>query len=203
MDWAHLVAFNLTLLAAIVTPGPALLYALRVSLVEGRAAGVLTGIGLGLVAAMWTALALLGLDRLFVLVPWAYGAAKIAGALYLIWIAWGTWRAARRPIPHAAEAPRLGRAVLRGAALNLANPKSVLFAAAVLVVIFPGNLSPVAMGIVVLNHLAVEIAFYTAFATLLSRPAARSAYLGAKPVLDRIAGMVMGALGIRLLLDRG
>ena len=181
----------------------ALIYALRVSIVEGRRAGILTGIGLGLVAAMWTGLALLGLDRVFALVPFAYGALKIGGALYLLWVAWKTWRDARAPLSEAARSVRPGRSLLRGAAINLANPKSVLFAAAVLIVIFPADLPAPAMAVIVLNHLAVEVAFYTILATVLSRPAARAAYLGAKTVLDRIAGAVLAALGLKLLFSRG
>ncbi|SFH32953.1 Threonine/homoserine/homoserine lactone efflux protein [Palleronia marisminoris] len=201
MELAHLIAFNATLAAAILSPGPALIYALRVSIVEGRRAGILTGIGLGVVAAMWTGLALLGLDRVFALVPFAYGALKIGGALYLLWVAWTTWRDARAPLA-AAHPVRAGRAILRGAAINLANPKSVLFAAAVLIVIFPADLSPTAMGAIVLNHLAIEVAFYTILATALSRPAARAAYLGAKTALDRFAGIVLATLGLKLLFSR-
>ena len=71
MGWDHLLAFNLTLLAALASPGPALLLALRTSLVAGPRAGIATGLGLGAMAAGWTALALLGLEAVFVVVPWA------------------------------------------------------------------------------------------------------------------------------------
>ena len=46
MDWTHLLAFNLTLLAAMAAPGPALLFALRQSIAGGFATGVATGAGL-------------------------------------------------------------------------------------------------------------------------------------------------------------
>ena len=202
MEPVRLIAFNATLAAAILSPGPALIYALRVSIVEGRRAGILTGIGLGLVAAMWTGLALLGLDRVFALVPFAYGALKVGGALYLLWVAWMTWRDARAPLATAPRPARAGRALLHGAAINLANPKSVLFAAAVLIVIFPADLPAAAMGAIVLNHLAIEVAFYTLLATALSRPAARAAYLDAKTALDRVASAVLAALGLKLLFSR-
>ena len=88
MSAEHLIAFNLALLAALASPGPALLVAIRTSLSAGRRAGAAVGLGLGLVAACWTLMALLGLDAVFALAPWAYAAAKIAGALYLLYIAW-------------------------------------------------------------------------------------------------------------------
>ncbi|WP_425039307.1 hypothetical protein [Primorskyibacter sp. S187A] len=47
MGWEHLVAFNITLLAAILSPGPAMLYFIRTTLAEGRRAGIFTVLGLG------------------------------------------------------------------------------------------------------------------------------------------------------------
>jgi len=196
-----LLAFNAVLAAAILSPGPALLFALRTALADGRAAGIAAGLGLGLVAGLWTLAALLGLEALFTLFPWAYFALKLAGAVYLLHIAWRTWRAARAPVAEATRKPR-GRAFLDGVLINLGNPKSVLFAASVLVVIFPKGLSGGEIALITLNHMVVEWLFYTGFATLMSGAAARRAYLGAKPWIDRAAALLLGALGLKLLVSR-
>ena len=201
LEAAQLLAFNGALLAAMAAPGPAALMAVRASLAGGRAAGIATGLGLATIAAGWTLAALLGLDALFALFPWAYGAARLAGAGYLLWLAWGLWRDARRPV--GAAPPRTGRArVVEGMLVNLANPKSVLFAAAVLVVIFPAEMSLAARLTVALNHFVLEAIVYAALATALSTPAARAGYLRLKARFDRIAAVVLGALGLRLLLER-
>ncbi|MBS0122769.1 LysE family translocator [Thetidibacter halocola] len=200
MDWTHFLAFNLTLLAAMAAPGPALLYALRQSIAGGFRTGVATGAGLGLVASLWTAAALLGLEAVFRLVPAAFVAVRIAGALYLLWIAYGLWRDAHLPV---ADSARPGaRAFFGGMLVNLANPKSVLFAASVLVVIFPPGLTLADKALVVANHFAVELTVYALFAALLSTPPARAGYLRLKPAIDRAAAAVLGALGLRLLLGR-
>lgn len=204
MTAAQLAAFALTLAAAFVVPGPAMLLALRNTLTGGLAAGIVTGAGLALVAASWTGAALAGLNALFGLVPFAYGAMKLAGAAYLLWIALRIWREAGAPLGPT-QAPgrrRLGRAFASGLLVNLSNPKSVLFAAAVLVVIFPAGLGPGDATLVVLTHFTLEILGYTLIALTLSRPAARAAYLRAKLWIDRIAGAVLAALGLRLLLSR-
>lgn len=200
MTLAHLIAFNLALAAALVSPGPALLYAIRTALSAGRAAGIATGLGLGTMAALWTLAALLGLEGLFRAFPWAYAAMKAAGALYLIWIAVQTWRSARDPVAETARPRR--RAFLGGALVNLANPKSVVFAAAVLVVIFPPGLAVADKALIVLNHLAVEAAFYSVLAVSMTTPAVSRRYLALKPAFDRIAAVILGALGARLLVDR-
>lgn len=200
MTWPHLLAFNLTLLAAMAAPGPALLFAVRQSMAGGFRVGAATGAGLGLMAACWTGAALLGLEMLFALFPFVYGAMKIAGALYLLWIAWGLWRNARQPV---ADSARPGaRAFLGGLMVNLLNPKSVLFAASVLVVIFPAGMGMGAKALIVLNHFLVELCVYSLFAALLSTPPARAGYLRARGIIDRVAAAVLGALGLRLLFSR-
>ena len=201
LEAGQLLAFNGALLAAMAAPGPALLMAVRASLAGGRAAGIATGAGLAIVAAGWTLAALLGLDALFAAFPWAYAAARLAGAAYLLWLAWGLWRDARAPMPEAP--PRSGRArVVDGMLVNLANPKSVLFAAAVIVVIFPAEMSLAARLAVAANHLVLEIAVYAALACLLATPTARAAWLRLKGALDRTAALALGALGLRLLLEK-
>ncbi|MEI4195180.1 LysE family translocator [Roseovarius sp. E0-M6] len=201
MDAGHLIAFNLTLIAALISPGPAMLVALRTSLTEGRRAGALVGMGLGMAAALWTLLALLGLSVAFTLFPWAYLALKVLGAGYLLYLAVTIWREARTPLS-AAPPRRTGGHVLRGLLVNLGNPKSMLFAASVLVVIFPRDLGMGGALLITLNHLAVEWLAYGAFAAMLSTRPARDGYLSLKPLLDRIAATVLAALGLRLLLQR-
>ena len=199
-EFGHILAFNLMLLAAWITPGPALMLLLKTTLTGGRAAGVATGVGLACVAALWTAAALLGLDIVFELFPAAYVAVKTLGAAYLIYIAWTMWRDARAPLTASPDAQ--ARAFRSGLILNLTNPKSVLFAGAVLVVIFPPDLTPGAKALIVGNHLVVEVLAYGLFAWLAGAPAVGRGYLRLKPHFDRAAGAAMGALGLRLLLDR-
>ncbi len=200
MDAGQLVAFNLALLAALVSPGPALLYALRTTLASGRAAGIATGCGLAFMAAAWTMMALIGLDGLFRLFPWAHLTFKIIGALYLVFIAWRTWRSAHDGVGAAAR-PN-AQAFLGGLLVNLANPKSILFVFSVLVVIFPPGLYALQKSIIVVNHLIVEIVAYTSFAMLLSTGPVSARYIRAKPVIDRFAALVLGGLGVRLILER-
>lgn len=200
MDWAHILAFNLALFAAILSPGPALIMAMQASLTGGRAAGVAVGAGLATMAAAWTLAALLGLETVFAVAPWSYTALKTAGVAYLVWIAVQTWRGAKRP---PVRNTRSGaQSYGAGLLVNLGNPKSVLFAAAVLVVIFPPELSLGQSLAIAFNHLAVELVFYAAIARALSAAPVSRRYLRLKPALDRVSAVVLGALGLRLLFDR-
>ena len=196
---AQMVAFNAALLLAVAAPGPAFLVCLQASLRGGLREGVVTGAGLALVAALWTLAALLGLDLLFETVPAAYTGLRIAGALLVLAFAIRIWMTARIPVDAAPPASRR-RAFLRGALLNLGNPKSILFSAGVILVVLPPDLSAAEMAFVTLNHAALELAVYAALAALMSRDAVRARYLAAKPSLMRAMALVLGGLGVRLLV---
>jgi threonine/homoserine/homoserine lactone efflux protein len=137
---------------------------------------------------------------LFALFPWAFAVLKMAGAAYLIYLAIQTWRGASTPL---GDAPKTdGRTFFDGFLVNLGNPKSVLFAAAVLVVVFPPGLTGAQIAFVTLNHLLIEVLFYSACAVILTAPAARARYMRAKPLMDRTAALLLGGLGLKLLLQR-
>ena len=84
MTAQSLVAFNLLLLVALASPGAAMLFVIKATVISGRLAGILAGLGLGFAAACWTLAAFLGLQSVFTLFPWAYLSLKTIGALYLI-----------------------------------------------------------------------------------------------------------------------
>jgi threonine/homoserine/homoserine lactone efflux protein len=195
-----LIAFNIALLAALITPGPALLVAVQAAVGKGRRAGAGTGIGLALMAATWTAAALLGLDVIFRLFPSVYVVARAAGAVYLLYLAVQIWRSARKDVePFALDARR---AFMRGITVNFLNPKSVLFAAAVLVVVFPHDLGLAGCALVVVNHFVVELMFYMAVAVCAGSASIGDRFVQAKVVFNRGAAVVLGALGVRLLTSR-
>ena len=200
MTFEHLIAFNAVLIVSILSPGAAFLMAVRSTVANGRRVGIATGLGLGIMASLWTLAALLGMDAVFTLFPWAFAALKIGGAAYLIYLAIKTWRSASTPLGNAPKAQ--GRAFIDGFLVNLGNPKSVLFAAAVLVVVFPANLTATEIALITLNHLTLEILFYTACAFILSAPVARARFIRIKPVIDRSAAVLLGGLGLKLLLQR-
>ena len=200
MTFGQLLAFNLALLVAIASPGPALLMAIRTTLSGGRRAGIAVGAGLGLMAATWTPMALLGLGIVFELFPAVYVAARIAGAAYLLYLANRIWRDASAPVEARGEPAR--HAFRQGFLINLLNPKSVLFAAAVLVAVFPAGIGTVESLIIVVNHFLVEVAFYTALALCLSTDVVARRYMRAKAYIDRLAAAVLGALGLRPLWSR-
>ena len=145
-------------------------------------------------------MALLGLVVIFELFPMLYIGAKILGGAYLMYLAYRMWRYASAPIN--TRIPAVKHAFGQGFLVNLLNPKSLLFAAAVLVAVFPAGISVIHTVVIVINHFLVEVAFYTILAFCMSTQAVSERYIRAKASIDRGAAGVLGVLGVRLVLSR-
>ena len=140
-------------------------------------------------------MALIGFAAVFELFPAAYVGARTAGAAYLLYLAYRMWRNASTPMDALPEPAH--HAFRQRLFINLFNPKSVLFAAAVLIAIFPGGLGAVNSAVIAVNHLLIELSFYTALAFCLNTEAVTARYLRARTWIDRGAAAVLGALGLR------
>lgn len=121
--------FALAALALVLTPGPNMVYCVSRTLVQGRSAGMvsLAGVLLGFVVHL--AAAALGLTALLMAVPLAFDAIKLAGAAYLLWLAWAAVRPGGAAPFEARALPVDGSGTLfrMGFLTNLLNPKVAMF----------------------------------------------------------------------------
>jgi len=189
-----------------LTPGPNMLYLLSRTVFQGRRAGLVSwsGTSLGLSFHMLTAA--LGLSAVLMAVPVAYDAIRLAGAAYLLWLAWTTIRGATGDAVSPLALPAVPDRVLfrQGVTASVLNPKVALFYLA----LFPQFIDPagpVLMQSVVLGLVnigvtaAVDGGVVLLAATLARRITARPGWMRAQ----RIAlGGVFGALAAWLALDR-
>ena len=195
----QLALFIGTLSVAILSPGPGVIAVSQSAFALGRRRALPYGWGLALGASIWCVFALLGLTVIFRALPWTYVALKILGGAYLVWIAFKMWRHASDPLPDPAESSR-GMGFFGGMMLNLSNPKPALFYSAVLLSIFPVLLSAGDKLAIYATAVSVELAFYTALASLMALPWLRRRYYAAKFWIDRAAGLAIGLLGLSLIL---
>lgn len=126
-DLATLLPFVAAVLVIAITPGPDMAFFLGRAVSQGRAAGLAAVAGATTGILIHTTLVAVGLSALIAAAPTAYLALKIAGALYLAWLAvqqirHGSTLAVERP----AQAS-LAATWASGVAINLLNPKIVLF----------------------------------------------------------------------------
>jgi threonine/homoserine/homoserine lactone efflux protein len=92
VPFATWLVFLLACIALVATPGPNVLYLVSRTLAQGRAAGFVSLAGTATGFLFHVLAAALGLSALLAAVPLAYDTIRIAGAVYLAWLAWATWR---------------------------------------------------------------------------------------------------------------
>jgi threonine/homoserine/homoserine lactone efflux protein len=189
-----------------ISPGPSFLFVTRTSVALSRRDGMAAALGMGLGAAFFCALALIGLRAVIAQVEWVYIGFKMLGGAYLLYLAWRLWRGAATPITvQDLQAGRsragLARSFLLALATQLSNPKTILVISGIFAALLPAHV-PVWMLLAIPPiQFVVETSWYTFVAAVMSSPAPRSVYLRARKWIDRAAGCVLGALGLRLILE--
>lgn len=194
------LALIAVLTPAILSPGPSIIAATQLALAQGRDKAVPYGLGLAFGASLWCLFALFGLAVIFKLYPPLFHAAKIAGGFYLLYMAWGLWRAARSPLPPAAER-RFGNGFVGGIILSLSNPKPALFYSAVILTVFPNPQGAMMFAAIYATALATELFWYTVVTTSMSTNAMRKRYLNAKFWIDTAAAIALTALAVLLIFN--
>ena len=126
LDTTNLLSVALAFLVVTASPGPANIAVATVAMSWGRRAGLLFGAGLAAGLAFWGVIAATGLGALLQGSAQALTALKIAGGLYLLWLALISGRSALKPSSREAATLRQGRWFRRGLLLNLSNPKAVV-----------------------------------------------------------------------------
>lgn len=117
------------------TPGPANIFAIATGARGGRAAALQAVVGMNCATLTWFGAAALGLGALALAFPKAFHLLTYAGAAYLVWLAFSALRQAQGQEASDAQAPTgalKGQALWQGFAVQIANPKAILFFTAVL-----------------------------------------------------------------------
>jgi len=132
--------FSAACFALASTPGPDMLLIASRSVSQGRTAGFASLAGAQVGTYSHALAAALGLSELFLAVPMAYNAVRFAGAAYLLYLAWKTFRTEGTLLLPTKELSRHshGQIFRQGLLTNLLNPKMVLFVLA----LFPQFVRP-------------------------------------------------------------
>lgn len=116
-------------------PGPANIFMIATGVRSGPGAVLRTMAGMNAASLVWIAGAALGLGALAVAFPFYFGLLAIAGGLYVGWLGVKSlWSAIVGGAAHieATRAPTPGAAFRDGFAVQISNPKAIVFFSAVL-----------------------------------------------------------------------
>ncbi len=212
---ASLVVFIGIAALLTITPGADMALVARNTFAAGRRAAFLTTLGVASGCLAHAVASSVGLSAILARSAVAFEVVKTVGAAYLVFLGLRALLAARRPDGRgssprdhgASVAPRTGSPLLgpfaQGFLTNLLNPKVALFYLTFLPQ-FVNPARPVLPQSVLLGsiHVAMGLAWLTAYAAALGRLGevfARSAF---RRRLEALTGAVLLALGVKLALER-
>lgn len=203
LSFAALGAILFAIAMGAMSPGPSFVLVSRISIANSRLHGLAAAIGMGLDGALFSVLALLGLVALLQQVEWLYLVLKIAGGLYLIKLGIAIWRGASEPLAMgdnggAATMP-LSRAIAVAFGTQISNPKTAVVYASIFAALMPKDPSGLFLAALPPLVFLVEAGWYAIVALAFSARHSQRVYLGAKVWVDRLAGAIIGALGLRLV----
>jgi threonine/homoserine/homoserine lactone efflux protein len=202
----HLAAFALIALGLVLTPGPNMIYLVSRSIVQGRSAGLISlgGVALGFVVYMLCAA--FGITALVFAVPYAYDGLRLAGAAYLLWLAWQALRPGGRSPFEVKLLPvdSARKLFTMGLVTNLLNPKIAMLYLSLL----PQFIDPKAGGVlaqsIVLGSTQIVISV-TINALIAMMAGSIAAFLRARPtwaVVQRwLMGAVLAGLAVRMAAE--
>ena len=206
LAWSAVLGVFLVALAMVLTPGPNMMYLVSRSITQGRRAGVVSLGGVAVGFVIYLTATNLGLSALFVAVPELYIAVKVAGAVYLGWLAFKALRpggvSVFEPAALKPDSPR--RLFLMGLMTNLLNPKiAVMYLS-----LIPQFVNPSAGHVMVQGFLlgatqiavalTVNLMIVLAAGSIAAFLSGRATWLRAQRYL---MGTVLGALAIKLATD--
>jgi amino acid exporter len=201
-----LLAYSAFLLA-IASPGPNVLAVIGTSMSFGRASGIALALGVAAGSFCWAVLAAAGLSALLASYASALTIIKIAGGLYLLWLAYKAFRAAASA--HDIEATTLAgstsspfRYFTRGATIQMTNPKAAL---AWIAIISLGlhDQAPLWVGFsIVIGTAVLSIIIHCVYAVAFSTPVMVRFYAKARRWIQGTLGTFFTIAGLRLLTSR-
>lgn len=201
-----LFAFALIATVMALTPGPNMLYLISRSICQGRVAGLtsLAGVAVGFFFYMFATA--LGITALFSTVPFAYDVLRLAGAAYLLYLAWQALKpGGRSPFQVRELQPdNPHKLFVMGFMTNLLNPKAAMLYLSLLPqFIHPQSGSILAQSLV-LGSLQIVISI-SINGIIAITAGSIAACLASRPrwmIVQRwFMGIVLAVLALRMLLE--
>ena len=200
----NLVVFATAVIALGLAPGPDNIFVLTQSALFGRKAGLVVTLGLCTGLLGHTAAVAFGVAVIFQTSQLAFTILKFVGAGYLLYLAWGAFRAGSSYIKLQDEqknGPSLMALYRRGIVMNITNPKVAIFFLAFL----PQFADP-SHGSLTLQLLLLGVLFIPCTILVFGGIAFGAGFLGgwlrtnprAQMIMNRVAGLVFVGLALRL-----
>ncbi|SFI75469.1 Threonine/homoserine/homoserine lactone efflux protein [Bosea sp. OK403] len=191
----NLLAFVLLAFGMVLTPGPNMIYLISRSISQGPGAGLISLGGIALGFLFYVFCAAFGITAFVLAVPFAYDALRLAGVVYLLYLAWQSLKPGGRSPFHVRElAPDGPRKLFAmGFLTSLLNPKIAVFYLALL----PQFIDPAAGSVLVQSIMLgfIQIAVSLSVNALITLAAGSIAlFLRTRPFWSLVQRWLMGTV---------
>ncbi len=196
--------FLLTSLVVVLIPGTGVIYTVSTGLFLGGRASLMAALGCTLGIVPHLLASILGLSAILHMSALAFQAIKYAGALYLLYLAWGMWHdRGSLAFKEGSGATDNFRIIVRGIALNLLNPKLTIFFLSFLpLFVAPEGANPL-LQMLLLSGVFMGMTFLVFVFYGLCAHGFRQFIVGSPRILKRLRrsfALAFGALGLRLAM---
>jgi threonine/homoserine/homoserine lactone efflux protein len=204
MRGMYLLAFVGACVLVAMVPGVSTAIILRQTLRAGRGSGLAATLGNETGILLWGLAAAFGLSALLLASQAAYDLMRVVGAIVLVVMgAQALWQArGDRPQAESLAVDGRGRSYLVGLGTCLANPKAAVFAMSFLPQFVPqGQNVPLTLAVLAVVWVLVDLLWYGALIWTVTTATAFFGRPAVKRRLERISGVVLIGLGVRLVLE--
>ena len=201
-----LLAFSALALGMVLTPGPNMIYLISRSICQGRAAGLVSLVGVAVGFVFYMMAAALGISALLFAVPFAYDALRLTGAVYLTYLAYQTLRPGGRSPFQVRDLPvdRPAKLFAMGLLTSLFNPKVAMLYLSLLPQFIDPGLGNVLGQSMTLGAIQI-VTSVSVNALIVLSASAIAAFLGTRPLwllAQRwLMGTVLAGLALRMATE--
>lgn len=209
-SWSSFAAFAAVSFAIIIIPGPSVMFVVGRALSLGRRAALITVAGNAAGFYAQVMLVALGLGAIVERSAAVFTAIKLVGALYLVWVGAQAIihrraNAERAVVVEGADVVGHRSLFIDGFVVGVANPKTIVFFAAILPQFVASDGAPAGVQMLVLGVLFALIALMSDSVWGLAAGTARQWFVGSPKRLELVGaagGLAIVGLGVRLALTR-
>lgn len=189
---------------AAASPGSSNMAIMNAAMRHGRRSGLALAAGVVTMSAIWGAIAATGVSALLTTYAHAVTILKVAGALYLLWLAWKAAQSAATPDAMVKEtlsaAPSPWVYHRRGVLMHVGNPKAVLAWLAIISIGIGPDATPASVAVALVGCNILGVIVYSGYAVLFSTSPMVKAYAKARRWFEGVLAVFFAGAGIRLLL---
>ncbi len=205
---AHFEAFLLAITILTLTPGLDTALVIRNTSRSGVVAGSVTSLGICMGLFVHATFSAIGISALLMQSAELFQMVKAAGALYLIWLGLSSLKAMVKGnasielTQSAARSSNIKRSLREGFLSNILNPKTAVFYLAFLPQFIDPNGSPLFQSFLMAGiHFVIAMIWQCGLAAMIDSAKALLKSGGFIRKMEGVTGVVLVALGIKLLLE--